>query len=148
MSRPREGKRPKQRFFPTPRKAPHSADIGSTNAHQISWHIGVIDFEPPWCAGLDRSDILQRLEETLKNFESRTWEEILGGSQNHAVDKDALHKAARDRLSEIDQDDCDAYVSLRFTGTQRVWGIRQGSIFRILWWDPNHKVCPSQKRHT
>ena len=33
--------------------------------------------------------------------------------------------------------------SVRLTGRIRLWGLRDVSILRVLWWDPEHTVCPS-----
>jgi hypothetical protein len=26
---------------------------------------------------------------------------------------------------------------------ERLWGFRRGSVFHVVWWDPDHKVCPT-----
>ena len=57
--------------------------------------------------------------------------------------------AARDtRLRELQQDDSDGLYELRFGGKERVWGIRRDDRFCILWWDPEHMVCPSTLKNT
>jgi hypothetical protein len=83
----------------------------------------------------------------MRDFETMAWPEILGRN-NHAIPLGDLCYAAQKRLVEIQQDDVDDLISLRLTGTMRVWGIRDRNILKILWWDPNHNVCPTQKRHT
>lgn len=50
--------------------------------------------------------------------------------------------------SGVDNDDLDQLFSLRLTVRKRVWGIKEGNIFWILWWDPEHEVCKSHKKHT
>lgn len=60
----------------------------------------------------------------------------------------ALCLQARKRLSQIGQGDLDELTSLSLTGTQRVWGIRDVGVLTVLWWDPDHLVCPSLKKHT
>ncbi len=84
----------------------------------------------------------------LKDRESMTWQEILEDKQSHFVEKWKLDIAARRQLEERQLDDIDQVFSLRLGGTERVWGIRVGSVLRTLWWDPNHEICPSQKKHT
>ncbi len=69
-------------------------------------------------------------------------------SGSHFIDVSALTKTARDRLAELGQDDEDELFSIRLTGRERVFGIRDRWIFKILWWDPDHQVCPSYKKHT
>lgn len=79
-----------------------------------------------------------------------TWSEILVDSkkQNHTIPIPELSKEAQSRLREIGNDDIDTLISLRLSGKRRVWGIRTGSTLSILWWDPEHRVCPSKKKHT
>jgi len=80
-----------------------------------------------------------------------TWNEILitNKHQNHSsVSLDKLGKDALDRLRKIKQDDVEALVSLHLSGKERVWGIRQGEVLKVLWWDAEHLVCPSLKKHT
>ena len=75
------------------------------------------------------------------------WSQVLG-NRHHEIPKNKLHPEALKRLTEIKQDDIDMLVSLHLSGTQIIWGIRKHNILRILWWDPDHKVCPSLKKHT
>lgn len=89
------------------------------------------------------------LKDKLSNFESMTWSEILakdGGS--HQVKIDNLSKEAKDCLEKMGLDDVEQLVSLRLSGKERVWGILAEGILNLLWWDPEHQVCPSLKKHT
>jgi predicted DNA-binding transcriptional regulator AlpA len=38
--------------------------------------------------------------------------------------------------------------SLRLSSLERLWGLRSNDVFSVLWWDPNHQICPSPKKHT
>lgn len=84
----------------------------------------------------------------LRDFESMKWAEIEQGTGSHFVKKGSLIKKANDRLGQIKQDDVDELFSLRVSGKKRIWGIRDESVLRIIWWDPSHEVCPSVKSHT
>lgn len=53
---------------------------------------------------------------------------------------------AQTRLEELKLDDEEELFRFRLDGTARVWGIREGRVFKILWWDPEHEICPSNKR--
>jgi hypothetical protein len=55
---------------------------------------------------------------------------------------------AQRRLTEIDRDEQAQLFSIRIAAKKRIWGIRDIVILRLLWWDPNHEVCPSPKKHT
>ncbi len=95
-------------------------------------------------------DKLKEICEKLANFESRTWNEILVVSkkQNHTIPIEDLSKEAKARLEELKLDDVDEVVSLHLSGKERVFGIRQDIALTLLWWDPDHKVCPSILKHT
>ncbi|HEX4964205.1 MAG TPA: hypothetical protein VF173_25490 [Thermoanaerobaculia bacterium] len=91
-----------------------------------------------------------QLREKLANFESMTWHEILTDAKkrNHAIPIEDLCKEAQDRLEEVGLGDLDELVSLRLSGTERVWGMRDANVLVLVWWDPDHAVCPSLKKHT
>jgi hypothetical protein len=45
-------------------------------------------------------------------------------------------------------DEFEDLVSLRLSARERVWGILAEGVLELLWWDPDHKVCPSLPRNT
>jgi hypothetical protein len=81
----------------------------------------------------------------LRDYERRTWEEI---ERDHKRDHpipvpcDGLSRDALDRLRTLRMDDIDELWRFRFGAKVRVWGIRFDHYFRVLWWDPQHKVYP------
>jgi len=143
-------KKPKATERVSSRKRPRNELLPSYNEHSISWHISLMETVDPfgWHV-IDRTKA-HEIREKLSHFESQTWNEITVKSKdrNHSVPIGELCKRAQDRLVELNQDDIDELVSLRLSGVERVWGIRSKDIFRILWWDPNHQVCPSSKKNT
>jgi len=91
----------------------------------------------------------------LANIETMTWREIksasggkANGTNSHSIPVDQLSKEAQARLTELKLDDQDSIFSMRLTGTLRIFGFQAGSAFKVLWHDPNHEVCPSQKKNT
>ena len=84
------------------------------------------------------------IAERLKQYSQKTWGEIMRDSKrDHKCDVAGLSKEAQKRLVAIKMDDIAELWRFRFTGTQRLWGIREGHTFRVLWWDPNHEIYPS-----
>ncbi len=75
------------------------------------------------------------------------WSDILNRN-NHEVYVSSISRAAQKRLAEIKLDDFDRLVSLRFSGKERLWGIKINNVFKLIWWDPNHEVYPSKLKHT
>lgn len=98
---------------------------------------------------LDGSTLLE-IQKKLGHFETMTWFEILvkAKKQYHSVPVTDLTKAARDRLEEIGLDDVDRLISLRLSGQERVWGVLYDHVLSLIWWDPEHQICPSLKKHT
>src|SRR5690242_3000238 len=108
---------------------------------------GQMDMNGPW--GWNKFDPLLMQDFLQKIFDSQklTWQ-ILRDNGSHLVQIDNLCAKARKRLFELRKDDCDELFSLRITGCKRIWGIKDGNILWLLWWDPDHEVCPSHKKHT
>lgn len=110
----------------------------------------MLDIDGPFGWRTIEAAKLDAVRERLSHFESMTWHEILtaGKKQNHAIKVEQLSDAARKRLEEIDRDDIEGLVSLRIAGKERVWGIRDRDVLRLLWWDPEHRVYPSKQKGT
>lgn len=140
-------KHPYHKENPPQEKYPRGGEKVEKIVDLVSWHIRTIDKEGPWTwkqiDGLTLEDILSK----MADFETMRWSEILNRN-SHAISVSKICKEAQKRLVALKQDDVDELVSLHLTGRKRVWGIRDQNILKILWWDPNHTICPSLKRHT
>lgn len=142
----------KNKFFKKPRLDPAISPDDIFKKYPV-WRFGKIDFEGNWGFGnLEKSNFKEILAK-LKSFESMTWGEIErkvdkgGQRQNHEMPKEKVCNEAQDRLKKLNLDKFDLY-QLRFSGKERLWGIRTAEILNILWWDPNHTVYPTEKKHT
>jgi hypothetical protein len=71
--------------------------------------------------------LLREIHEKLKNFETMTLAEILGRN-NHMASVESLSREASKRLEELKLDDIEELLSLRLTGTNRIWGILEHNI--------------------
>lgn len=90
----------------------------------------------------------------LKALETQTWGEILirDKKQNHSLDLNELNKAAQDRLASK-YIEAESLISLRITGSHRLYGYMTGRVFNVLWYDDDHGdnstcVCRSHLKHT
>lgn len=110
----------------------------------------MLEFCDPYGWHLVDQPTMERIRERLKSFETMTWAEILteGGKRNHLIKKSDLCRDAKLRLAALKQDDVDEILSLALTAKGRIWGILENSVVRLLWWDPEHRICPSHKKHT
>lgn len=96
------------------------------------------------------SDGVRYVHSKLALFEGMTWREILvvGKRSNHTVSIADLCGEAQRRLRVLGYRDIDELVSLRLSGKERVWGRLSEGVLTVIWWDPNHEVCPSLLRNT
>ena len=112
-----------------------------------SWRFGRIDFEGPWCPKiLDQAKLLE-VTQKLGQLETQRWPDLVRHG-SHPVETHKLIKEARDRLKALKLDDIGTMYSLRLSGTNRLWGVKIRNVFLAIWWDPDHKVCPSILKHT
>lgn len=88
----------------------------------------------------------------LETLSGKTWkdcEEELsrGHKRNHYHDIADLAVFAQKLALQFDDHE-EKVFRFRINGKCRLWGFRSEDLFRILWYDPDHKVYPVEKRHT
>ncbi len=129
-------------------KQPNRVPVDKKLDNNLTWGISLMSLEGPFnWSDIKRDKYLEILKK-LSGFEARTLNCILGGN-SHGISIDKISKIARKELINRKLDDNDRLISLRVSGKERIWGIRYGkNHFKVLWWDPEHEVCPSSKRHT
>lgn len=152
MARHRKPRRKKTRQIESPNTAKvtrEREEPDDISRKTPVWRIGQFDLNGPWGKSIvDLETVWDEIFLKLQNFESMTWGEIeQDRKRNHPVSVDKFIVEARRRLEQL-QIDQDELFRFRFTGKQRLWGIRSLNVFTILWWDPDHKISPSPKRHT
>jgi hypothetical protein len=144
-------KRPKvaRTLVPTPgEKRPRRTLAVGHGADQVAWRFGFIDHGGRWdWTSMDTAkskEIMGKMGE----WEKKTWNEIFSADRanQHDVEVGDLIKDAQDRLTDLKLDDFDSLFRFRFSGKERLWGVKLENIFYIVWWDPNHEICPSAKR--
>lgn len=126
-------------------KIQQEPDIHSTS---IAWRFSEHDRGGNWAwiklsCPIKYKEVIERLQE----FENKNWNEV-EKSGSHLVEVTKLVKSARDRLLKIHKSDIYELMSFRITGKNRVWCLWKPHVMEILWWDPNHEICPSLKKHT
>lgn len=133
---------------PKTRKKATSDPSLITADRKLMWEVSKIDDDSPWGWNqIDCPDFLRKIWKKMRYFETMTWNQILG-AQHHRIAVGDIIQPAQKRLQELKYDDVDELVSFRLTGRQRLWAIQSGHLSYLLWWDPNHEICPSHKRHT
>jgi hypothetical protein len=128
----------------------HSLGFGS-GARQVetSRNEGTAEREggPFSWAGLADASAYKAVMESLHQFETMQ-ESAIRAQGSHPVEIENSSKVAQDRLCAIELDDLDELMSFRLGGKTRVWCRMDRNVMLVLWWDPEHQVCPSMKIHT
>jgi hypothetical protein len=120
-----------------------------------SWSFSRCDFTHPLWGMDNHQDTLSHIIHFMAETEKIRWSEIFTttagksrGTRNHPVNVDEIIKTAQERWREMKLDEYDTLHSLRLSSTGRLWGIMQNGVFFIIWYDPEHEIFPSEKRHT
>ena len=111
-----------------------------------SWRFSTVDKSGPFAWPIGSEEELEIVGK-LHHFDSMQWSDI-EGTDHHSIDIDKLSKEAKKRLQQINQDDIDEVFSFHLQGKPRIICIRDRHIAKLLWFDKNHKVCPSKKKST
>lgn len=133
--------------FTVKKTAKFSSDP-SVRGGPISWRFSHADKSGPfaWTCFDDAATTAEVLAHLI-SVEGLSENDLLKGG-SHAIEIHKLCKEAQARLYDLQHDDLDTVFSLRVTGQRRVFCIHHGNIMRVLWYDPEHKVCPSNLKHT
>ena len=131
---------------PSQVKLPRARNFPTENVH-LQVKVEKMDFDGRWGWVTFKPVHLQKLLARLLECQKLTWQE-LRGSGSHCVSLNLITNDARKRLEFLQCDDIEELYSLRLTSKERIWGIKDGAIFWLLWWDPNHEICPCDKKNT
>jgi hypothetical protein len=113
----------------------------------VSWRFAFADRDGPFAWTKLNDPDFKSVIERLREFEQMD-EKSLRETGSHFIETHQFSKPARDRLQAIQLDDLDGLFSLRIQGKPRVFCRVDGGHFDVLWWDPEHEVCPSALKHT
>lgn len=144
-----KNKTPKVAHLPSPKKeAKIASEPPNFRGGVLTWRLNAVDREGPFSwNGLQERNDFKEVVEKLANFETMSENEIRD-SGSHPIEVGKLSKSARNRLIELELDDLDTVFSFRIMGKRRVIAVQRQRYMRLLWWDPEHQVCPSLKKHT
>jgi hypothetical protein len=145
-------KHPASKIIPATAKIPRTAiDPDDFYRQRPAWRVALLQMATPYGWHEITPETLTDVRSKLASFESMTWKEILldGKKAHHAVKVHRLCGTAQAQLGQIfGAIDVDQLVSLRLGSKERVWGVLDGATLKVLWWDPDHEVCPSLLKNT
>ena len=141
-------KKANRKANPTSKKEAKSIRRSASEDRRLVWQVSAIDIDGKWgWARIDCPFFFSNIWARMRNLETMTWDDILGRI-HHTVAVRTIIKPAQMRLQELGYDDREELVSFHLTGRQRLWAIRSGNVSYLLWYDPDHEICPSHKKHT
>jgi hypothetical protein len=129
----------------SPKVQRHPISRPELESKKLVWDFSRIDVGGKW--GWNSMRILRNIWSKMNQFQTMTWNDILGSS-HHAIAVDKIIKPAQKRLQELKYDDVDELVSFHLNGKKRLWAIQRGNSAYVLWWDPRHEIYPVRKKRT
>ncbi|OMC47367.1 hypothetical protein A5742_24450 [Mycolicibacterium fortuitum] len=130
-----------------------AAPLEAIDNQDFAWSAGEIDhqYAGEWAWDLTPKDIADLLK-LLEELSRLTWREVkamtTGGREGHKKHHDqpvsSICTQAQQRLGEL-QVDVERVFRLRHGSAIRIWGYLAGPVFRILWYDREHKVYPTER---
>ena len=148
-------KQVRQRQSPSPDAPSIRQDPNSYYSRTPSWNFNICDtvnwaFTRETVGDVIWTEIIPR----LKSWESQTWQDILvkQNKSNHSIDFEKLNPKVRKLIAQKKLES-EMLISLRLNGTHRLYGFIVGTVFNVLWYDPDHGdndtcVCRSHKQHS
>lgn len=144
-NRKHDQKQPRAFSSPSASKTPRATSTPSEQC-RLDIRTDQMDMDGPWgwhnFDPLHIKDLIQKILE----YQKMTWQE-LRPQGSHLIYVATIIPEAQKRLRALKKDDTDQLYSLRVTGSKRVWGIKENNILWLLWWDPEHTVCPSNAKN-
>lgn len=148
---PHEGAKPKGKRKPilgdSPKQRKRPIQGSPTGADPtLVWGFSQIDLDGPYGWRQLTADHLTDLQKKCEDWETMRQSDLFGHGGNKRIPLHELSSDAKKRLISLELDDVDALWELRLSGKRRLWGMRLQHVFYLLWWDPEHEVCPSKNR--
>lgn len=114
-----------------------------------------LDRNGPFAFDMRRNDFNHKeVLEKLIEYSNLSWNDIMhqthdkgNKTKHHFLSTEALSREAVARIEAMHlQEESDNIFSFAFQNLLRIIGIRDGETFYVIWYDPNHKFCPSTKK--
>jgi len=132
------------RFDKTPRKLRDPISYDDVN---FLWRVNndYIDYKHPEF-GWGKVEILlflRKIVQALQNYEGLTWHEIKEKPHCHPWGLNDIPKECFKRLEER-QIDIEQLYQIGLGNKPRIIGYKDRAIFYLMWWDAEHKFCPTK----
>jgi len=145
-------KKPKQDESTSSKRVPveSPADSDAMSRH-LRFRFNRVDIGSPWCLTDITKAHLGVLINRMKDLEAMSANEVFKGGKigkDENVAEDSPNRDAQKRARAEYPNDYERIARIAVQGKERLWGLRFENEFHVIWWDPEHEVWPSQKKHT
>lgn len=126
-----------------------SLPSAGNSGERISWRFQHFDWDGPW--SFADMDDFREVECQLRKFETMTIHELFHNGKEPGKRYEVARipePKALTRLEALNLSDQDEICRLRLSGTKRLYGFLVGTVFHFVFWDPDHQVWPTEKKHT
>lgn len=127
------------------RRVPASPPTGDHVTVRLSFEY--CDPGGSYCLSQCADDDVRHAVDCFRRLTSLTWVQVYGTATKDKSSKTGLHWHPYDddslrvkRPSQMSQDH--RIHGIRAGGKYRIFGFRFGSYFHVLWFDPEHEICP------
>jgi hypothetical protein len=95
------------------------------------------------------------IKKCVNDFASMRWSEVEKAKKiHHDIPIEDINRYYQERLHDLidkgilQSDYPEKLFRFRLEGKKRIFGIREGARFHVIWFDPEHDVVPSKLKHT
>ena len=128
---------------------PRHGDLQQYDDYTPIWSFKKIDCGSKWCWNCLDPIIFKGTLQKLKEIETQKWSQIKASKKlHHTIEVNNLTQDAKSRLIKLQYDELEELFSLHLGGKFRVYGIRVGVTLELLWFDKEHEIYPTHKKHT
>ena len=144
-----KGKGPSTGAVPSGKKRPApGSEIPRDPEAKMVFRLSMMDSGGRWGFSNLSVEHVKLISDKCKGFEGMTVGQLMALPSSKQIEWNKMCRDAQKRAETIQLDHFDGLVELRLGGRERLWGILEGHCFYIVWWDPDHEVCPSTKKNT
>lgn len=128
---------------PRAKKQPSLGDADPSVAYHrpLSWALVEAEVAGQWGWHKLAQDQLLFLYAKLLDYEKDSLAKLKRERRARQIPTEHLSEEAQRRLERRRRDDAEIWELRLGHQKWRVWGTIRGSVFFMLWWDPNHTVC-------
>lgn len=121
------------------------------NQETITWQFNIFDFgHEKWgFKKISRETLVDKILNKMSGLDTMTWGELLKKKKKyHYIPINRICLDAQKRLQELNQNDIDQLFVMHFENKSCLWGIRDGRALKVIWWDPDHQVYPTEPKRS